>query len=142
MRDILRTIKRCVDDYGTEWRTTHYTDRFLPSTLLKYSGSVFPQSPEPIVVEKDESLWKEAWKEERAAFADMDRNCNACAHLHRHKTSRKEQIAGFSKGSCDSGNKRVELIPYSSEDGVFYFSPVDWMGMPCFVNRYHQDIVK
>lgn len=68
-------------------------------------------------------------KEERAAYNDINMNCNACLSLVRVK--RPKDKLGFMYGRCDS----LEETPYQSDYGIKKFHPNDWMGMPCFVNR-------
>jgi len=68
-------------------------------------------------------------KEERAAYNDINMNCNACLHLVRVK--RKKDKLGFLYGRCQS----TEETLYYSEYGYIKFHPNDWMGMWCFINR-------
>lgn len=68
-------------------------------------------------------------KEERAAYNDINMNCNACLHLVRIK--RKKDKWGFLYGRCQS----LEETPYPCEYGYIKFHPSDWMGMSCFINR-------
>lgn len=68
-------------------------------------------------------------KEERAAYNDINMNCNACLSLVRIKRGKDKW--GFLYGRCDS----LEETPYQSEYGIKKFHPNDWMGMSCFINR-------
>lgn len=68
-------------------------------------------------------------KEERAAFNDVNMNCNACLKLQRVRHEKDKW--GFLYGKCDSAEPQI----YPINDGLIKFHPNDWMGMNCFINR-------
>ena len=85
--------------------------------------------------------------EERAAYNEMDRNCNACKHLIRVDSPPKGKPYMLWHGKCNSPNPRFDVHPYGPKayeklpekyklpEGVFGFHPNDWMGMPCWEPR-------
>ncbi len=68
-------------------------------------------------------------KQERAAFNEMDRNCNACAKLTRVK--RPKNKARFLYGKCASN----EIHPYTKRNNIIMFHPNDYMDMNCWEAR-------
>lgn len=68
-------------------------------------------------------------KEERAAYNDVNMNCNACLKLERVKQEKRKD--GFMFGKCDS----TEAQMYPQTNGLIKFHSEDWMGMKCFINR-------
>ncbi len=119
-----------IDDYGDGYWRCHYTKQLIHADSGQWIGSVMPQSDVAHCVGGEG--WKELWRHQ---------NCNACIHLvERKKLPREEQIAGFGCGRCDNPDK--VSTPYAERDGCIVFAPQDWMGMPCFKNRYEADIIE
>ena len=107
-----------VDDFGNEIWLCPYTKNLVTIGKHIFIGPCMPQVNGTYVCAPDAMP---AYKESKAAFNEMDANCNTCANLERVKHEKKR--GGFLLGKCKKTEQNIR------------FHPDDWMGMECWIGR-------
>jgi hypothetical protein len=106
------------DDLGNEVYVCQYSKKSITTDKAVFLGSLMPSVSGTYVCHEE---GKEARKQSKKNFDEMDANCNTCNNLER--IPHKKCTAGFLQGICKI---RAETIK---------FHPDDWMGNECWEQR-------
>ena len=112
----------CTDDHGTAIYKCRHSGQFVGGLDAKFTGAFIPGVKAVYVMGVNQEA-KDAQKQDRAWFDEMDANCNTCKHLNRIK--RKKSKYGFLHGACN-----IKAIA-----GDMQFHPHDPMDMKCWEGR-------
>ena len=117
----------CVDDFGNMVFKCQYTGSMVSIDVGIYIGACLPSVSGTYVCAQNAMA---DYKLHRAAFNEMDANCNTCKSLNRIPHPKKS--GGFLYGECAKG---ITEHQYPMVDGVFMFHPNDPMDMACWEPR-------
>lgn len=106
------------DDYGNNVYLCQYTKKPVSTDKSIMLGSVMPSVKGTYVCSPDA---KDARKQSKANFDEMDANCNTCKNLMRVQHEKRRD--GCLEGVCTLNNVRMK------------FHPDDWMGNKCWEKR-------
>ena len=107
-----------VDDQGNEVYICQYSKKLVSVDKAIFLGALIPSVSATFVCHPD---GKEARKQSKKNFDEMDANCNTCKNLER--IQHKKCTAGFLQGICKIQDVKIK------------FHPDDWMGKECWESR-------
>lgn len=113
----------------------HYTRTIVKESEVIWVGAIIPNVKYKYACTAGYEPFR---KESVKLFNESEQNCNTCKNLIRIK--HKKSNSGLLYGKCSKHDITETNHPYQHllDDGIFSFSPNDYMGMNCYESRYNE----